>query len=134
MAKYLDSCSKMTKSQTQVKTGKNIQHGGVVDSWTVVSGKRKRRSTGGTFDVQLNEQTRIVPKNKFVVLKTDEKLNVLYDMLACNSGLSQRVHEVEQHISILQTEHDTTKLQLLQYKRGKKPQKQLDLQRNLRNI
>lgn len=54
----------------------------------------------------------------FQIILTDEKLNVLYDMLACNSGLNQRVHEVEQHISVLQTEHDSTKLQLklLQYK------------------
>ena len=99
-----------------------VQHGGERET-----GKRKRRSTGGTFDTPHKttgnaalcdiEQPNMT-KERFRTLPTDEKLVTLFDLMVNVGTLDSRVTSVEHHVShLLQDRNDTNiRLKVLEYK------------------
>ena len=99
-----------------------VQHGGERET-----GKRKRRSTGGTFDTPHKttgnaalsdiEQPNMT-KERFRTLPTDEKLVTLFDLMANVGTLGSKVTSVEHHVShLLQDRNDTyIRLKVLEYK------------------
>lgn len=79
--------------------------------------KRKRRSTGGTFDV-INNNAATITKDQFKQLSTDDKLVTIFDMINSVQSLSLRVEAVEQRINDIEssTKCSFNRLKVLEYK------------------
>lgn len=73
----------------QRKTGKKNKVNGRCEQnnpeWKTTGYKRKIRSTGGSFDKSLD----YVSKEQFILLSSDDKLNVLYDMVIHKNQIKQ---------------------------------------------
>lgn len=81
------------------------------------AGKRRRCSSGGTFDI-VNTQSQPVSKDSFIKMSTDDKLVIMFDMLSGVTSLSQRVTNAEH--SVQQVKVTTRELEdrvtVLEYK------------------
>ena len=93
-----------------------------------VRGKRRRRSTGGTFNAKSDTmpvdyagQTRLVPtisKSEYIAMSSDEKLIALFDLMTSGGGVHARVASVENSVTAIdkQVNSHTNRLKLLEYK------------------
>ena len=86
----------------------NVNNNCVDDSQTVPK-KRKRRSTGGTFEPKHNMTASQVSKDDYRKLSVDEKLVTLFDMMANVSSVDTRVHQIQSQVPALKNENTQIK-------------------------
>lgn len=82
---------------------------------TSTQSKRKRRSTGGTFETI---DASCISKEQFKNYSTDDKLVVLFDMMTCVKSLSDKIQHVEQRVHNIEQSNKimTDRVKLLEYK------------------
>lgn len=88
--------------------------------------KRKRRSTGGTFDTMpetsesshQGSKTPILSTGEFKTLSIDDKLVALFTMMSKVDNVDIRVQQVERQVNQLQNEHvgNKKRMKILEYK------------------
>ena len=86
------------------------------DTWQVQErGKRRRRDTGGSYDLSLTQTDvrtstnfNLMSKSEFKELSTDDKLVTMFELMSDIGSLHNHINKIETHV---QTLHSTNMVQ-----------------------
>ena len=91
------------------------------ENWILKGNKRRRRSTGGTFNKSSKESQNMPEKmstHEFKAMSTDEKLVKLFELMTTTNAMNARVISLENNAQNINkhVSSNTNRLKLLEYK------------------
>ena len=91
------------------------------EDWILKDNKRRRRSTGGTFNKSSKESQNMPEKmstHEFKAMSTDEKLVKLFELMTTTNAMNARVISLENNVQKINrhVSSNTDRLKLLEYK------------------
>lgn len=124
MANLLESSTEMVKTHGDLGQGGQSVQNDMGGEWHIQTGKRKRRSTGGTFEPssehvrQTQANSPNISKNTFRKMTIDDKLVTLFDMMNGVNNIVNRVQRLESSVQNVaqQADNNAHRINVLEYK------------------